>query len=131
MTIEQAISEAVSIKHQIDELKSRYTDLQAESLLGFKSLTGSAPGMPTPEMSGRASRSWRNTNGTRTNSTPPAQRWATPAFLKAFTFEWKPVDKKTIDIFLSKYATPEQQALITDAMTVERRTALSFTGVPA
>ena len=34
MTIEQAITEAVAIKRQIDELKSRYTDLQAEIIAG-------------------------------------------------------------------------------------------------
>lgn len=34
-------------------------------------------------------------------------------------------------MIVSKYATPEQKALITDAMTVEKRTFLSLTEVTA
>lgn len=44
MTIEQAISEAVAIKHQIDELKSRYTDLQAEIIAGVQIPDGKRTG---------------------------------------------------------------------------------------
>ena len=44
MTIEQAISEAVAIKHQIDELKSRYTDLQAEIISGVQIPDGKRTG---------------------------------------------------------------------------------------
>lgn len=131
MTIEQAITEAVSIKRQIDELKSRYTDLQTEIIARVQVPDGKRTGyVDSGNVRARVQimekYKW---DQDKLNAARAAMGDAT--FLKAFTFEWKPVDKKTIDIFLAKYATPEQQALITDAMTVERRTALSFTGVPA
>ena len=126
MNLEQAISEAFAIKHQINELKSRYTDLQNELISQVQIPEGKRTGYADSgdirakvQVSEKYKWDQKKLNAVRA-------KIGDHDFLLAFTFEWKPVDKKSIDIFLSKYATPEQRALISDAMTVEKRTSLSL-----
>lgn len=126
MNLEQAISEAFAIKHQINELKSRYTDLQNEIISQVQIPEGKRTGYADSgdirakvQVSEKYKWDQKKLNAVRA-------KIGDHDFLLAFTFEWKPVDKKSIDIFLSKYATPEQRALISDAMTVEKRTSLSL-----
>jgi hypothetical protein len=129
MELEQAITEAVAVKHQMEELKSRYADLQAEIIAKVQIPEGKRTGYAE---SGNVRARVQVTekykwDQEKLNAARAAM--GDNAFLKAFTFEWKPVDKKAIDIFLQRYATPEQKTLITNAMTVESRSSLSFAEV--
>lgn len=126
MNLEQAISEAFAIKHQIDELKSRYTDLQNEIIAQVQIPDGKHTGYAdSGDIRARVQVSEKyKWNQDKLNAA--RAKIGDHDFLLAFTFEWKPVDKKSIDLFLNKYATPEQRALISDAMTVEKRTSLSL-----
>ena len=129
MELEQAITEAVAVKRQMEELKSRYADLQAEIIARVQIPEGKRTGYAE---SGNVRARVQVTEKYKWDQEKLNAARATMgdnAFLKAFTFEWKPVDKKAIDIFLSRYATPEQKALITNAMTVETRSTLSFSEV--
>ena len=129
MELEQAITEAVAVKRQMEELKSRYADLQAEIIAKVQIPEGKRTGYAE---SGNVRARVQVTEKYKWDQEKLNAARATMgdnAFLKAFTFEWKPVDKKAIDIFLSRYATPEQKALITNAMTVETRSTLSFSEV--
>lgn len=129
MELEQAITEAVAVKHQMEELKSRYADLQAEIIAKVQIPEGKRTGYAE---SGNVRARVQVTekykwDQEKLNAARAAM--GDNAFLKAFTFEWKPVDKKAIDIFLQRYATPEQKTLIMNAMTVESRSSLSFAEV--
>ncbi len=129
MELEQAITEAVAVKRQMEELKSRYADLQAEIIAKVQIPDGKRTGYAE---SGNVRARVQVTekykwDQEKLNAARAAM--GDNAFLKAFTFEWKPVDKKAIDIFLQRYATPEQKTLITNAMTVESRSSLSFAEV--
>lgn len=129
MELEQAITEAVAVKHQMEELKSRYADLQAEIIAKVQIPEGKRTGYAE---SGNVRARVQVTekykwDQEKLNAARAAM--GDNAFLKAFTFEWKPVNKKVIDIFLQRYATPEQKTLITNAMTVESRSSLSFAEV--
>jgi len=129
MELEQAITEAVAVKRQMEELKSRYADLQAEIIARVQIPEGKRTGYAE---SGNVRARVQVTekykwDQEKLNAARAAM--GDNAFLKAFTFEWKPVDKKAIDIFLQRYATPEQKTLIMNAMTVESRSSLSFAEV--
>ena len=131
MELEQAITEAVAVKRQMEELKSRYADLQAEIIAMVRIPEGKRTGYAE---SGNVRARVQVTekykwDQEKLNAARAAM--GDNAFLKAFTFEWKPVDKKAVDIFLSRYATPEQKTLILNAMTVESRSTLSFAEVAA
>ena len=131
MDLEVAITEAVAVKRQMEELKSRYADLQAEIIAKVQIPDGKRTGYAE---SGNIRARVQVTEKYKWDQEKLNAARATMgdnAFLKAFTFEWKPVDKKAIDIFLSRYATPEQKTLITNAMTVETRSSLSFAEVEA
>lgn len=126
MNLEQAISEAFAIKHQMEALKGRYTDLQNEIISQVQIPEGKRTGYADSgdirakvQVSEKYKWDQIKLNAARA-------KMGDDVFLKAFTFEWKPVDKKSIDLFLNRYATPEQRALISDAMTVEKRTSLSL-----
>lgn len=131
MDLKQAINEAFSIKRQIDELKSRYTDLQNEIIAQVQIPEGKHTGYADAGDVRAKVQVSEKYKWDQTKLNAVRAKVGDAAFLLAFTFEWKPVDKKSIDIFLKKYATPEQKALITDAMTVEKRTSLSLTEVTA
>ena len=129
MELEQAITEAVAVKRQMEELKSRYADLQAEIIAKVQIPDGKRTGYAE---SGNVRARVQVTEKYRWDQEKlNAARAAMGdnAFLKAFTYEWKPLDKKAIDIFLQRYATPEQKTLIMNAMTVESRSTLSFAEV--
>lgn len=131
MELEQAITEAIAVKRQMEELKSRYADLQAEIIAKVQIPEGKRTGYAE---SGNVRARVQVTEKYKWDQEKLNAARATMgdnAFLKAFTYEWKPVDKKAIDIFLQRYATPEQKTLIMNAMTVETRSSLSFAEVAA
>ena len=131
MELEQAITEAVAVKHQIEELKSRLTDLQAEIIDKVQIPEGKRTGYAESDNVRARVQLMEKYKWDQDKLNAARATMGDNAFLKAFTYEWKPVDKKTIDIFLQRYATPEQKALISDAMTVETRSVLSFAEVSA
>ena len=125
MDINQMITEAAAIKRQIDGLKVQLKDMTDAiyanvTIPAGKQSSSIVVGDVKCKIANKETYTWDQAQLNNARATI-----GDDVFLKVFTYEWKPVNKRACDAFLATCPDAQRQ-LIHNALTVKQSSSVSF-----